>query len=65
MPQALAAIDQAMVDDFAGIGDGDAVRAKVEEYRSAGVTLPAIGPLPRREGSAGVGATLEAAAPRG
>ena len=63
--QALSAIDGSMVDDFAGIGDADTVRAKVEEYRSAGVTLPAVGPLPRREGSAGVEATLEAAAPRG
>jgi alkanesulfonate monooxygenase SsuD/methylene tetrahydromethanopterin reductase-like flavin-dependent oxidoreductase (luciferase family) len=62
---AMAAIDDAVVEDFAGIGDAAAVRAKVEEYRAAGVTLPAVGPLPRHDGAAPFEATLEAAAPRG
>jgi len=64
MANAMAVLDAGFVDDYAGIGDAQAVRAKVEEYRAAGVTLPAVGVLPRREGSAGAEATLEAAAPR-
>ncbi len=63
MAAALASLGPEFTDDYAGIGDAEAVRAKVEDYRSAGVTLPAVGPLPRRPGSAGVEATLEAAAP--
>jgi len=59
---ARAAMSAGFVDDFAGIGDAAAVRAKVEEYREAGVTLPAVGVLSRRaEGE--VEATFEAAAP--
>ncbi len=62
IPNALAAVGPEFIDDFAGIGDAAAVRAKVEEYRSAGVTLPAVGVLPKRaEGEAE--ATLQAAAP--
>jgi F420-dependent oxidoreductase-like protein len=58
---ARAAMSPAFVDDFAGIGSSDAVRAKVDEYREAGVTLPSIGVLSKRaEGE--VEATLEAAA---
>jgi len=64
MANAMAALDADFVDDYAGIGDAETVRAKVEEYRGAGVTLPAVGVLPRREGSAAAEATLEAAAPR-
>jgi alkanesulfonate monooxygenase SsuD/methylene tetrahydromethanopterin reductase-like flavin-dependent oxidoreductase (luciferase family) len=60
---AMAAIDDGVVDDLAGIGDAAAVRAKLEEYRAAGVTLPAVGPLPRHDGAAPFEATLEAAAP--
>jgi F420-dependent oxidoreductase-like protein len=62
MTAALAALDDSFVDAYAGIGDGQAIRAKVEEYRESGVTLPGIGPLPRHAGSKGVEATLEAAA---
>jgi D-3-phosphoglycerate dehydrogenase len=40
----------------------DEVRAKIGEYREAGVTLPGIGPFQAGEGFAGVEATLEAAA---
>jgi alkanesulfonate monooxygenase SsuD/methylene tetrahydromethanopterin reductase-like flavin-dependent oxidoreductase (luciferase family) len=61
MAGALEALGPGFVDDYAGIGGADALRAKIEDYRSAGVTLPAVGPLPRRDGSAGVEATLEAA----
>lgn len=49
------------VDAMAGIGDADAVRAKLEEYRDAGVTLPAVGSVPRHDGAAGVEETLKAA----
>lgn len=64
---ALAAADageplpDSFVDAMAGAGDGDAIRAKIEEYRDAGVTLPAVSPLPRHEGTAGVEETLKAA----
>lgn len=61
MATALASLDEAFTDDFAGIGDAAAVRAKVGDYRAAGVTLPAVAPLPRHAGSLGVEATLEAA----
>ncbi|MGH2662427.1 MAG: LLM class flavin-dependent oxidoreductase [Actinomycetota bacterium] len=54
-------VSDAFVDDYAGIGDPASVRAKIEEYRAAGVTLPSIGPLGRHPGSLGVEATLEAA----
>ena len=64
---ALAAVDtgeplpDSFIDAMAGTGDADAVRAKVEEYRDAGVTLPAVSPLPRHDGAAGVEETLKAA----
>ncbi|HXJ64451.1 MAG TPA: LLM class flavin-dependent oxidoreductase [Actinomycetota bacterium] len=62
IPGALAEVGPEFIDDFAGIGDAATVRAKLENYRSAGVTLPAVGVLPKRaEGEAE--ATLEAAAP--
>lgn len=59
----LKGLSDAFVDDMAGIGDRDVLRAKVGEYRAAGVTLPAVGPLARHEGGLGVEATLEAVAP--
>ena len=59
----MAAIDDNFVDAYAGVGDAATVRAKIGDYRSAGVTLPGVGPLPRHEGAAGVEATLRAAAP--
>jgi F420-dependent oxidoreductase-like protein len=61
MAGALRALGPEVVDDYAGIGDAHVLRTKIDDYRSAGVTLAAVGPLPRREGSAGVEATLEAA----
>ena len=60
---ALAALDEAFVDDYCGIGGHGAVRAKIAEYRDAGVTLPAVSPLPRHDGSRGVEETIRAAAP--
>ena len=63
-PEALAAFDQGkpipdeVVDAFAAVGSADAVRAKIEDYRDAGVTLPLVGPLPVPEGPE---ATLKAA----
>jgi F420-dependent oxidoreductase-like protein len=64
---ALAAADAgeplpaSFVDTMAGLGDANTIRAKIEEYRDAGVTLPAVGPVPRHEGYAGVVETLKAA----
>jgi 5,10-methylenetetrahydromethanopterin reductase len=53
-------LSDAFVDDYAGIGDATALKAKIEEYRDAGVTLPSVGPLGRHPGSLSVEATLEA-----
>jgi F420-dependent oxidoreductase-like protein len=61
VPAALGELGPEFVDDFAGIGDEGAVRAKVEDYRAAGVTLPAIGVLPKRAAGEAE-ATLRAAA---
>jgi F420-dependent oxidoreductase-like protein len=49
------------VDAMTGLGDAATIRAKIEEYRDAGVTLPAVGPVPRHDGAAGVEETLKAA----
>lgn len=58
---ALRELGEAFVDDYAGIGDGAAVRAKVEEYRQSGVTLPSLGPITGHEGGASVEELLGAA----
>lgn len=50
------------VDVFSGAGDKDDCRRIIEEYRSAGVTLPALSPLPNHDGFAGIDKTLEALA---
>ncbi|HVL32903.1 MAG TPA: LLM class flavin-dependent oxidoreductase [Actinomycetota bacterium] len=63
MPGARAAISDAMLEHFAGIGTPSVVRAKIEEYRAAGVTLPAVGLMSGPPGSEGIPeSTLEAAA---
>jgi len=62
VPGALAALGAEFTNDYAGIGDAEAVRAKVQEYRAAGATLLAVGPLRRHQGSAAVEAVLQAAA---
>ena len=65
-PEALAGFDAGqpipdeVIDEFAGIGSPEVVRAKVEDYRDAGVTLPAVGLMPVPEG---LEETLKAAAP--
>jgi alkanesulfonate monooxygenase SsuD/methylene tetrahydromethanopterin reductase-like flavin-dependent oxidoreductase (luciferase family) len=62
MDGARAAISARLLEHFAGIGDASVVRAKIEEYRAAGVTLPAIGSFAApKEAGPGVDATLEAA----
>src|SRR6185436_15720604 len=64
VPAAMAAIDADFIGDFAGIGDSQSVRAKLTDYRDAGVTLPSIGVLGKRaEGE--FERTLEAAAAQG
>ena len=63
VPAAMAAIDADFIGDFAGIGDSDAVRTKLTDYRDAGVTLPAIGVIGKRADGE-VEATLETAAPK-
>lgn len=60
-PEALRALSDAFVHDYAAIGDVPAVREKLDEYRDAGVTLPSIGPV--RRGGSGIEDTLEALAP--
>jgi F420-dependent oxidoreductase-like protein len=55
-------ITEGMLDDFAGIGDEQQVRAAIQRYREAGLTLPAVGPFSGHRGAAGYEATLEAAA---
>ena len=59
---ALRGLSDAFCDDYAGIGDVEAIRAKLEEYRDAGVTLPAVSSLGRHKGGAPLEDVLEAAA---
>lgn len=61
MSATLRAIPDQFVDEYAGVGDAETVRGKVEDYREAGASLPSVGPITRHEGAAGVEATLEAA----
>ncbi|MFN2545063.1 MAG: LLM class flavin-dependent oxidoreductase [Actinomycetota bacterium] len=65
LPGAMRALPDQFVEDFAGVGSAEAVQRKIGDYRDAGVTLPAISGLPKHEGSGGVEAVLEAAAPSG
>ena len=59
---ARAQISDGMLADFAGIGDEAAIKAKIGEYRAAGVSIPAVGPFSMpKEAGPGVEATLEAA----
>jgi alkanesulfonate monooxygenase SsuD/methylene tetrahydromethanopterin reductase-like flavin-dependent oxidoreductase (luciferase family) len=58
---AMKALDDGFVDEFAGVGTAEAVRAKVEDYRAAGVTLPAVGPIRSKRNPEVVQATIEAA----
>jgi alkanesulfonate monooxygenase SsuD/methylene tetrahydromethanopterin reductase-like flavin-dependent oxidoreductase (luciferase family) len=59
-PQAMrAAISDEFLKALTAVGDEGAVRAGVERYRAAGVTLPSVGPISRTDFEA----TLRAAAP--
>lgn len=62
MDGARAAMSDRMLEHFAAFGDATAIRSKIDEYRAAGVSLPAVGltGLPPEAGP-GVDATLEAA----
>jgi alkanesulfonate monooxygenase SsuD/methylene tetrahydromethanopterin reductase-like flavin-dependent oxidoreductase (luciferase family) len=55
---AMAGLSDELLASLAGIGDGDAARAKVVEYQDAGTTSPCIGGIP----SAGFDAALDAVA---
>lgn len=55
-------VPAAMVDALGVVGSADAVRASVEAYRTAGVTLPVVRPIGAPE-APHAGPTLEAAAP--
>lgn len=59
-----ASLPDPFVDDYGAAGDAAALRAKVEEYRRAGATLPNVGPVARFEGAAAVEEVLEALRPR-
>jgi probable F420-dependent oxidoreductase len=60
---ALAAVSDRMVDEIDVMGDADHVRATVGDYRSAGVDVPVLMPLPwGPDRRAVIDATLEAAA---
>jgi F420-dependent oxidoreductase-like protein len=54
-------ITDAMLHEYAGLGDERAVRDAVRRYRDAGCTLPLVGPFAQHEGAAPVEATLTAA----
>ncbi|MHB8510731.1 MAG: LLM class flavin-dependent oxidoreductase [Actinomycetota bacterium] len=60
-PGALGAISDALLTEFAAVGSASDVRDKIEEYRAAGVSLPAVGLFEGGDGYAGAEATLQAA----
>jgi alkanesulfonate monooxygenase SsuD/methylene tetrahydromethanopterin reductase-like flavin-dependent oxidoreductase (luciferase family) len=62
MPAAFGAISERLIEEFAAIGDEKHVRAKIAEYRDAGVSLPAVGLYSGpKEAGLSPEATLEAA----
>jgi F420-dependent oxidoreductase-like protein len=61
-PGALAAMSDAMLEEYCAFGDEKQIADKIAEYRDAGVTTPGIGILNAGDGYAGHEATLEAAA---
>lgn len=61
-PASLAAMSDAMLTEFAAVGDASQVRDKIDEYRAAGVTMPAVGLFRGGDGYAGPEETLKAAA---
>jgi alkanesulfonate monooxygenase SsuD/methylene tetrahydromethanopterin reductase-like flavin-dependent oxidoreductase (luciferase family) len=48
-----------MLDELAGVGSADDVRAAVERYREAGAVSPCVGGLPGTDFDAGVRAVAE------
>lgn len=62
MPGAFQAVSERLIEEFAAIGDQKAIHAKIDEYRQAGVSIPAVGLFSGPKGS-GIdpSATLEAA----
>jgi len=44
-----AAISEDFLEHLTAVGDEEAVRAGVDRYRSAGVTSPCVGPIPRTD----------------
>ena len=62
MPAAFQAISERLIEEFAAIGDENAIHKKIDEYRAAGISLPAVGMFSGPKGSGlDPNATLEAA----
>ena len=62
MPNAFQAISEPLIEEFAAIGGQKAIHRKIDEYRAAGVSLPAVGMFYGAKGSGlDPNATLEAA----
>jgi alkanesulfonate monooxygenase SsuD/methylene tetrahydromethanopterin reductase-like flavin-dependent oxidoreductase (luciferase family) len=57
-------VTDGMLAALSGIGDAEAIRDAIARYRTAGVTLPAVGPMSKATGAVGVEETLEAAIAR-
>jgi len=55
-------VSEPTLDQLAGIGDEEQVRAAVRRYVEAGVTLPGVGPFGGHPGAKGFEATLETVA---
>lgn len=62
MPGAFQAVSERLIDEFAAIGDQKYIQGKIDEYRDAGVSIPAVGIFSGPKGSGlDPNATLEAA----
>ncbi|MCA1831861.1 MAG: LLM class flavin-dependent oxidoreductase [Actinomycetota bacterium] len=61
MAAAKAAMSERMMSEFGAIGDEATIDKKYQQYRDAGVSLPAVGLFQAGDGFAGIEATLEAA----
>jgi alkanesulfonate monooxygenase SsuD/methylene tetrahydromethanopterin reductase-like flavin-dependent oxidoreductase (luciferase family) len=57
--RAKAGLSDRMLDELAGVGSADDVRAAVERYREAGAVSPCVGGLPGTDFDAGVRAVAE------
>jgi hypothetical protein len=47
--KAKAGLSDEMLDELAGIGDADAVRAAIKRYEDAGTRSPCVGGIPRTD----------------